>query len=207
MKFKIILLITLFAFNNQLIKCAAACEAIDKGSFEWEANSNSSDVNDALTQFMFKAIENDQVDEKFCKENANLINMQHPVTGTTPLMLACQLKKESIAKLFLAIDKIDLNLRDKEEKTALMHAVLTGIENLVKIVIDKNKKVLDLQDINGFSAIMHAMQKQYKPVAKLLLTYRPNMGLKTKEQPGLNANDLAVISEDPEILEMVSSVE
>jgi ankyrin repeat protein len=87
----------------------------------------------------------------------------------TPLMLAAETGQERMVKMLLAIDGVDLNLKDRRGRTALAFAVAENQEVVVKILLANGKVDPNTADENGWTPIIRANERGYETIAKLLL--------------------------------------
>ena len=96
---------------------------------------------------------------------------EHPdiVRFRTPLMLAAETGQERMAKMLLAIDEVDLNLKEYRGQTALTFAVRANQEVVVKILLANSKVDPDTADENGRTPLSWAAQRGFETIVKLLL--------------------------------------
>lgn len=95
-------------------------------------------------------------------------NAQTFVSAETPLHVALKYRKPTAAKLLLKTSKINLNLTDDNDKTALMYAIEMDQIDIAKELIQRKAK-LNLQDKDGKTALYYAVKKKsIKLIAWLL---------------------------------------
>ncbi|HNY12347.1 MAG TPA: ankyrin repeat domain-containing protein, partial [Candidatus Wallbacteria bacterium] len=79
-----------------------------------------------------------------------------------------------IAKLQLE-KGIDVNARDGEGMTPLMHAAIYGNREIVKMLLDKGADA-SVKDGEGFSALMFAISKKNNEIIDILKLYDQSAG-------------------------------
>jgi ankyrin repeat protein len=97
----------------------------------------------------------------------------------TPLMLAAETGQERMVKKLLAIDRVDLNLKERGGRTALTFAVTENQEAVVKILLANDKVDPNIADGLGRTPIIWANKMGYETITKLLLatgTVKPDIG-------------------------------
>jgi uncharacterized protein len=101
--------------------------------------SNSALAQD-FNQLANAVIEKDTVKIEKLLQSGVDINIQHPTTGTTVLMIASSYFYYDHIVKFLISKGADVNLKDSEGKTALLWAASNSLEN-AKILISNGAKV------------------------------------------------------------------
>ena len=74
-------------------------------------------------------------------------------------------------------DKININERDRGNRSALIIAAKNSDIEMVKLLLEANIDI-DLQDSFGNTALMHAIARNNKELVELLFTKNPNVNLK-----------------------------
>ncbi len=74
-------------------------------------------------------------------------------------------------------DKININERDKGNRSALIMAAKNSDVEMAKLLLEANIDI-DLQDSFGNTALMHAIARNNKDFIDLLFTKKPNVNLK-----------------------------
>lgn len=90
-------------------------------------------------------------------------------TSLSPLMLAAATGQERMVKMLLAIDGVDLNLKDDHGRTALAFAVEKNQEVVVRILLANDKVDPNTADEAGRTPIIRANEGGYETIIKLLL--------------------------------------
>jgi hypothetical protein len=93
----------------------------------------------------------------------------------SPLSRAYFKDKKDVKKIAELIQQgLDVNVRDADEKTVLMHAVFDANKPMVEYLLANGADV-NLVDSYGETALHHATWKNSEEVVKLLLTRKPQM--------------------------------
>ena len=97
------------------------------------------------------------------------------ITGWNVFQVACVVGLETVAMSL--VQEQDLDLRDKNSRSALHLAALHGQESIVQLLLDSGANV-NAQDRSGDSALSVAVEEDYVGVMRLLLKYEadPNLG-------------------------------
>lgn len=122
--------------------------------------------------------------------------------GQTALMSACDKGYVKVVDYLLA-KKANVNLKDEDGKTALMHvASIKDVNNreIVKKLLEAGADI-NQQDADGWTALMYAVLSNNKEFAQLLLEAKINRQLKSKD--GLTALEMAQQRNRPEIAELL----
>ncbi|KAI9774751.1 MAG: hypothetical protein M1839_001618, partial [Geoglossum umbratile] len=90
--------------------------------------------------------------------------------GRTPLSWAAEKGHETVVKLLLATEKVDLDSKDfLYERTPLSWVVEKGHEAVVKLLLATEKVDVDSKDFKGQTPLSWAAQNGHEAVVKLLL--------------------------------------
>ncbi len=91
-------------------------------------------------------------------------------------LVRCVFANDLAALADLLARGADVNIRDEDERTPLIHAAIDGKTEIVKALIAAGADV-NVQDAVGFSALHYAAQNQHAQVASLLLDASANVDL------------------------------
>ena len=110
--------------------------------------------------------------------------------GRHVLSRACMDEKEDIVRLLCGVAKqdVDLNLKDYEGNTPLMHSVRTGNADLVKFLLDELKEFqvdIDVRNREDRTPYLEAKRLGYEDCAQILLT-EGNASTKIQVNPFLD---------------------
>lgn len=108
--------------------------------------------------------------------------------GITPLMTAVQLQQPEVLQLILSFCS-NLDASDNTDKTALMHACISGTQESTIELLLEHKPHLDLQDLQGDTALHHALYAYNEGAITQLLDAGADYTLKNKR--GKSALDCA----------------
>lgn len=97
-------------------------------------------------------------------------------------------------------DKIDINERDKGNRSALIIAAKNSDIEMAKILLEAGVD-LDLQDTFGTTALVHAIARNSEGFIDLLFTKKPNVNL--KDSTGISPLMKATGIKDPVLREKV----
>ncbi|EPS39981.1 hypothetical protein H072_6288 [Dactylellina haptotyla CBS 200.50] len=98
----------------------------------------------------------------------------------TPLFAAIENANDHSAVVKLLLDAgADVNVKDKDGKTALFEAARRGHDEIVKLLLDAKVEV-NSTDKDGRSALFSTIERGKKTAAKLLLDARANVNLKDR---------------------------
>ena len=112
-------------------------------------------------------------------KNCENINVQGD-RGETALIWATHIGNEEIARLLIE-NGAKLDLQDKDDKTALMHAIQHDyLKEIAKLLIKKGTN-LNLQDKEGMTALMHAIWYGEFELAVLLIEKGARLDLQDKD--------------------------
>jgi len=89
------------------------------------------------------------------------------------------LRNEPIENYIDILNSTTLDLRDKEGRSILFHAVLQNNEYLVKELLKKGAEI-NVQDNYGWSLLHYAVQEYQPSMAKLLIEHGANVNLVDK---------------------------
>ena len=116
--------------------------------------------------------------KKYLKEGANVMFTGSSEEGMTAFIISAKEGHEEIVKEFLNLKKIDIDMKTKDETTALMFAARGGHVEIVMLLADKKAK-LDLQNKMGWSALMYSAENGHIDVLCMLLKRGANPDLVT----------------------------
>jgi len=75
---------------------------------------------------------------------------------------------KEVVELLVAVNKIEINTKDKDGWTALMKAASNGHKEVVELLVAVDKVEINAQDKDGWTALMKAASNDHKNVVKLL---------------------------------------
>ncbi|MBW3564649.1 MAG: ankyrin repeat domain-containing protein [Acidobacteria bacterium] len=87
--------------------------------------------------------------------------------GDTPLGLAARFGGPGMVGRLLAVDGIEIDIRDGEGRTPLMHAAEMGCDRCVALLLDAGADPA-LEDLSGSTAIELARERQFSNIVSLL---------------------------------------
>ena len=116
--------------------------------------------------------------KQYLKEGADVMFTETSEEGMTAFLISAREGHEDIVKEFLNLKKIDINMKCKDETTALMFAAKAGHVEIVMILADKKAK-LDMQNELGWSALMYSAKNGHIDVLCMLLKRGANPNLVT----------------------------
>ena len=96
----------------------------------------------------------------------------YTVNGWTALMYCTPVECIEGAELLLERNEIDVNVRDRLGRTALILAAEEGNEGLVRLLLAREDVMIGIADKNGQTAAMMAEEKGHIELAKLIRARR-----------------------------------
>jgi ankyrin repeat protein len=94
------------------------------------------------------------------------------------------------------------NKRDKNGRTALLHAAHQGHKTVVKLLVETGKADITVKDVNGLTALSLAVIYGHEAVVKLFVETR-KADIEAKDENGLTALLLAAVQGYKDIVEML----
>lgn len=128
-------------------------------------------------------------------------------------------EKNYIGTIQKLVGKVDVNAKDEQGYTALMHAVANEHENIVKLLLQTPDINVNTQDDDGLTPLMDASSLGNKAIVKLLLDAGADSNIKNKKGqtafsyagtafiPTLKAliNETKIIKNQPRLLSGLST--
>jgi len=89
--------------------------------------------------------------------------------GATLLHVASQFNLQSVVKVLLSLDDIEVNPEDNYGTSPLHDAAMNGHEGIVRLLLKRNDIKVNLRDIRGQTPFSCASQRTHETVVRLLL--------------------------------------
>lgn len=118
------------------------------------------------------------------------VNTQDNVWDRTALMLALEKGNVGVAKLLAAHPGTDINIKDKNDETALMYALENNFTEIASSLLKRPVDV-NAQDFIGRNALMLALEKGNTEIASLLLQLH-EIDVNARDKNDWNAINYAV---------------
>jgi len=135
-------------------------------------------INDNLTQFKSTLCDlNQTINHKSGDNSLHLCSIFNSIKIIKYLLIDC-------------IDQIDVNRRNREEKTALHLSAQYGNEECLKLLLNTNKASIDALKRSDWSPLMLALTKDNLEIVRLLVQNKANLRLRNKD--GWNGFHIAV---------------
>jgi ankyrin repeat protein len=99
--------------------------------------------------------------------------------GKSGLHLAAYYNQSDVVRALLHTNT-DINLRDKEERTALYQAVIRENIEVVRIPVHEREDIdVNIQDKKGYSALHHVIRLGNIEITRILLDSRKDLDIHT----------------------------
>lgn len=121
---------------------------------------------------LLSAVQKNQIEmvSLLAKYKAVDLNLRYPLDGQTPLSLAAFEGYESVVKILLEREDLDLNFRDQDGRTPLMSAVQGNHAEIVKMLVKYEAVEINARDpVTHHTPLSLAALKGYGIIAKILL--------------------------------------
>ncbi|KAA1258748.1 Ankyrin repeats (3 copies) [Rubripirellula obstinata] len=128
------------------------------------------------------------------------VNVADPTAGYTALLMAAYNGHANVVKFLLENDA-DVDARDREGKTPLMHACTNSSVETVRLLIDGGADINVTESTEGFTPLMTAAALGQTEIVKLLLERSADKGV--VDQDGDTAISHAQNSQHDEIVELL----
>jgi ankyrin repeat protein/WD40 repeat protein len=109
------------------------------------------------------------------------INVYSEKTHFTPLMFAAQHNQLEAANILLAHKELQIDLKDKDDQTALWKAASVGSENIVRCLLKANANP-NINDKNNSSPLAIAVINNHVSCVQELIAAGSNLNIKVNEQ-------------------------
>jgi len=106
--------------------------------------------------------------------------VKHVKNGNQALILAGQMRKESIELALLKMPTIDTGFKEENVRRLLIQAARDGREDIVLEILYSHKIEADVQDIDGRTPLSHAAETGRRAVIELLMERGADRNLKDK---------------------------
>ncbi|KAM3502736.1 hypothetical protein MY10362_004646 [Beauveria mimosiformis] len=94
---------------------------------------------------------------------------QRDQSDKTPLIYAAESGRESIVRLLLATEKVDINAKDHCGQTPLTYAAKSGYESIIRLLLATEKVDINAKDHCGQTPLTYAAKSGYESIIRLLL--------------------------------------
>jgi ankyrin repeat protein len=96
-------------------------------------------------------------------------------------VLVEQIKKNKINKFKLLLNYIDINVKNKNNKTVLMYALENSTPEIVNIILDLKPEINVKDKTNNWTALMFALQMSTPEIINRILDMNPDVNVKDKD--------------------------
>jgi ankyrin repeat protein len=131
------------------------------------------------------------------------VNAGYDDSGNTFLILACNVGKSiEIVKLLLDTPEIDVNVQNKNGKTALMLAANNKETEVVKLLLKAPGMDVNIQDKDGDTVLMYSAMYGCESIVKLLLD-APGIDVNVQNKNGMTALMWAANNKETEVVKLL----
>jgi len=89
----------------------------------------------------------------------------------TPLSCAAKLGHDTVVRLLIEQEDVEINSRDSNSQTSLSHAAQRGYEAVVRLLIEHEKVEIDSRDYYGRTSLSYASENGHEAVVRLLIEH------------------------------------
>jgi ankyrin repeat protein len=171
---------------------------------------SSKDLSDLLFDFITEDSPDSSCAEMISAHNKGIISIDiNSVSfgGNSDLsfLLFCAtFSRNNFVPMLLAADGIDVNVRDKNGKTALMLAVEFNNQQIIPMLLAANGIDVNVKDNNGKTALMLAVKCNNQQIIPMLLA-ASGIDVNVRDKEGLSAIEQAVFCNNLKIINMFLS--
>ena len=99
-------------------------------------------------------------------------------SGRTPLSYAAEWNRRAVVVALLKDTRIDLEEKDKDGCTPLIHAAASGCDSIIELLFNSGKKInCNSRDKYAWTALMYAVNEGYTATVELLLNHKADANL------------------------------
>lgn len=131
-----------------------------------------SNDEDFTPECLFDAVLNDDIEylRTILRANPGIdVNVRHPETGDTPLHIAADMGYDDIVAALLAMPRIDVNARSRDEATPLDAAANNGKADTIRLLIAAHSIIVNTRDAYSDTPLHTAASRGNKDAVDELL--------------------------------------